>query len=56
MVAVQCGERTSVRRRLAHLAVLLLLLARWRHWTPHIHPTIGILRLFLRWFQDLYAK
>lgn len=45
-----------VHRGLAHLAVLLLLLARWRHWTPYIHPTIGILGFFLRWLQDLEAK
>ena len=36
-----------------HLAVLLLLLARWGHRPSHVHPTIRIFRLLLRRLQNL---
>lgn len=55
-------RKTMVQRahvvhcHLTHLAVFLLLLARWRHWASHVHPSIGIFRLFLRWLQDLFGE
>lgn len=36
-----------------HLAVLLLLLARWCYWPPHVHPTVRVLCFFLRRLQNL---
>lgn len=40
----------------AHLAVLLLLLTRWRYWSAHVHPSVWILGLLLSRFQDLDVK
>lgn len=45
-----------VHSQLAHLAVLLLLLARRRYRTSYIHPAVGILCLFLCRFQYLRTK
>ncbi len=39
----------SAEAFLAHLAVLLLLLAGRCYWSTHVHPSIRVLCFLLRW-------